>query len=200
MSRNTRDILVETATGQVRRQGYSAFSYADLAGAVGIRKASIHHHLPSKEDLGEALVDAYTTSFSEKLDEIHRETSDPVERLRRYAELYREGLGRKEACLCGVLASEIAVLPRRVQGGVRRYFSLNLRWLEETLEEDQAGALRADIQPHREARTVLSALQGALILGLSTQEPATFDETVEGLLASLRPLERDATTRHRPKH
>jgi TetR/AcrR family transcriptional repressor of nem operon len=114
----------------VRRQGYSAFSYADLAEAVGIRKASIHHHFPSKEDLGEAVVDAYTSSFAVQLDEIGKETADPIERLSRYAALYREGLARKEACLCGVLASEISILPDRVQNGVRRFLSLNLRWFE----------------------------------------------------------------------
>jgi TetR/AcrR family transcriptional repressor of nem operon len=185
MSRNTRDLLMETATGLVRRQGYSAFSYADLSAAVGIRKASIHHHFPSKEDLGEAVVDSYTASFSEMLDRIHRETSNSIERLRRYAELYREGLARKEACLCGVLASEIAVLPIRVQHGVRRFLSLNLRWLEETLAADSG--------------TVLSALQGALIIGLSTQDPAAFDETVEGLLSGLRSSERPGTrNRRRP--
>jgi TetR/AcrR family transcriptional repressor of nem operon len=199
MSRNTRDLLMETATGLVRRQGYSAFSYADLSAAVGIRKASIHHHFPSKEDLGEAVVDSYTASFSEMLDRIHRETSNSIERLRRYAELYREGLARKEACLCGVLASEIAVLPIRVQHGVRRFLSLNLRWLEETLAADSGGRLRLDIQPHREARTVLSALQGALIIGLSTQDPAAFDETVEGLLSGLRSSERPGT-RNRRRH
>lgn len=192
MSRNTRDLLMETATGLVRRQGYCGFSYADLSDAVGIRKASIHHHFPSKEDLGEAVVDSYTESFSEKLDAIQRETAGPLERLQRYAELYREGLGRKEACLCGVLASEIAVLPSRVQKGVRRFMSVNLRWLEKTLEEGAFGGLRPDVQPRREARTVLSALQGALIIGLSTQDPAAFDDTVEGLLSGLRPSERPA--------
>lgn len=198
MSRNTRDVLMETATGQVRRQGYSGFSYADLAEAVGIRKASIHHHFPGKEDLGEALVDAYTDSFSLKLDEIRRESSDPLERLRLYAGLYREGLARKEGCLCGVLASEIAMLPPRVQAGVRRFFAANLRWLEETLEQGRGVSLRHDVEPHREARTILSALQGAVFLALSTQEVSAFDAAVDGLLRGLRPsaLGRAAATRH----
>ena len=197
MSRSTRDTLMETATGLVRRRGYSAFSYADLAEAVGIRKASIHHHFPSKEDLGEAVVDLYTADFAEQLDAIHNEARDPFERLERYAALYRDGLARKEACLCGVLASEIAVLPERVQNGVRRFLSLNLGWLERTLEEGSQDGLNRDIQPRREARTLLSALQGALIIGLSTQDPAAFDETVEGLLSSLRPPQTSAAQKRR---
>lgn len=179
-------MLVGTATGLVRRQGYSGFSYADLSEAVGIRKASIHHHFPSKENLGEALVAAYTADFSDKLDAIAKETSNPIERLQRYAELYRDGLARNEGCLCGVLASEIAVLPDRVQAGVRRFFSLNLAWLESILKEGAGAGLRRDLDAPRETRTVLSVMQGALFVGLSTGDPSAFDDAVSGLLAGLR--------------
>ena len=67
MSLDMRSTLIDVATSQVRRLGYSAFSYADLADAVGIRKPSIHHHFPTKEDLGVAIVAAYTEHFSEQL-------------------------------------------------------------------------------------------------------------------------------------
>jgi TetR/AcrR family transcriptional regulator, transcriptional repressor for nem operon len=115
MSLDTRSTLIDVATGQVRRQGYSAFSYADLADAVGIRKPSIHHHFPTKEDLGAAIVAAYTERFSEQLGRIDAETGEVVERVRAYARLYREGLDAGQGCLCGVLASEVAVLPTRGQ-------------------------------------------------------------------------------------
>ena len=92
MSLDMRSTLIDVATGQVRRLGYSAFSYADLAAAVGIRKPSIHHHFPAKEDLGVAIVAAYTEHFSEQLARIDAKTGDMIERLRAYARLYREGL------------------------------------------------------------------------------------------------------------
>jgi TetR/AcrR family transcriptional regulator, transcriptional repressor for nem operon len=183
---DTRPILMESALGLVRRRGYSAFSYADLAEVVGIRKASIHHHFPSKEDLGEALVAVYIENFAEALRQIDQKTTDPIERLRLFAALYREGLARKEGCLCGVLASEIAVLPPRVQAGVRRFFAANLEWLEQTLTAG-AGDLRPGIDPHRDARTILSALQGAMFLALSTEDPAAFDSAADGVIAGLRP-------------
>ncbi len=99
MNLDTRSTLIDVATSQVRRQGYSAFSYADLADAVGIRKPSIHHHFPTKEDLGVAIVAAYTERFSGELDRIDAETGKVLERLRAYARLYREGLeSGKGAC------------------------------------------------------------------------------------------------------
>src|SRR5512146_2029916 len=107
MSPDTRSTLIDVALGQVRRQGYSAFSYADLADAVGIRKPSIHHHFPTKEDLGVAIVADYTERFSEDLGRISARTTDVVKRLRAYAGLYREGIAAGQGCLCGVLASEV---------------------------------------------------------------------------------------------
>ena len=38
--------------------GYNGFSYADISEVVGIRKASIHHHFPSKADLVRAFARA----------------------------------------------------------------------------------------------------------------------------------------------
>jgi TetR/AcrR family transcriptional regulator, transcriptional repressor for nem operon len=178
MSLDMRSTLIDVATGQVRRLGYSAFSYADLAAAVGIRKPSIHHHFPAKEDLGAAIVAAYTEHFSEQLARIDAKTGDMIERLRAYARLYREGLEARRGCLCGVLASEVAVLPQRVQASVRQFFDLHLRWLERVL--------RDGVEPRREARTVLAAYQGALFLALSLEEPAAFDQAVTGLLRGLR--------------
>jgi TetR/AcrR family transcriptional repressor of nem operon len=186
MKPDTRSSLIDFATGQVRRQGYSAFSYADLANVAGIRKPSIHHHFPTKEDLGVELVATYSEQFSQELNRIDSETEDVIERLRAYARLYRQALDAKQGCLCGVLASEIAVLPPRVQAGVRRFFRENLRWLERTLRSGcGSDRLRSGVEPRRDARTVLATLQGAVLLALSVQQTASFDQAVEGLLKGL---------------
>ncbi|HEU5296610.1 MAG TPA: TetR/AcrR family transcriptional regulator [Burkholderiaceae bacterium] len=186
MGFDTRSSLIDVAIGQVRRQGYSAFSYADLADVTGLRKPSIHHHFPSKEDLGVAMVATYAERFSEDLARIDAGQGTAIERLRAYARLYRQGLGTEQGCLCGILASEVAVLPPRVQAGVRQFFQLNLRWLERVLRDgSDRGQLGRHAEPRRDARTVLATLQGAMLVALSMQQPASFDHAVDGLLAGL---------------
>jgi TetR/AcrR family transcriptional repressor of nem operon len=182
---DTRRTLIDSATGLVRKLGYSGFSYADLADAVGIRKASIHHHFPTKEDLAVALVEAYTDHFRDRLSNIDARLSDPLRRIEAYGGLYREGLAAGRGCLCGVLASELSSLPEQVRAGVRQFFSLNLHWLERILKEGGGSRLRPDVQPRRDARTVLSTLQGAMLLSLSLGDEVTFNQALEGLLASL---------------
>jgi len=53
-----------------RAHGYDGFSYADLAKDVGIRKASIHHHFPSKASLALALMERYRQDFKKTCEEI----------------------------------------------------------------------------------------------------------------------------------
>ena len=186
MRSDTRSALIDAAIGQVRRQGYAGFSYAHLADTAGIRKPSIHHHFPTKEDLGVALVAAYTERFTEDLARVESHHATALERLRQYARLYRQGLGHDQGCLCGVLASEVAILPSQVQAGVRNFFQVNLRWIERILREGcEAGELGDRVEPRRDARTVLATLQGAMLVALSLQQPASFDHAVEGLLAGL---------------
>jgi TetR/AcrR family transcriptional repressor of nem operon len=47
----------------IQTRDYSAFSYQDIADRLGIRKASIHEHFPSKTDLGIAVVERYVARF-----------------------------------------------------------------------------------------------------------------------------------------
>jgi TetR/AcrR family transcriptional repressor of nem operon len=70
---------------------------------------------------------------------------------------------------------------------VRQFFGLNLRWIERVLRDGRSnGSLRDGVEPRVAARMVLAALQGALFLALSLEEPAAFDQTVAGLLRGLR--------------
>ncbi len=60
---STRSDLLTSAEVLLRTKGYAAFSYADLAEDIGIKKASIHHHFPTKEGLAIAIVESYLFRF-----------------------------------------------------------------------------------------------------------------------------------------
>jgi AcrR family transcriptional regulator len=52
-----REEIVETATVLFAERGYAGASMADLAEAVGLRKASLFHHFPSKDQLYAAVLE-----------------------------------------------------------------------------------------------------------------------------------------------
>ena len=168
MTSATRDHLLDAAEALVRNRGYAAFSYADLAGAVGISKPSIHHHFPTKEDLGVALVASYTERFDARLAAIAEATSSGSTRLRAYADLYLEGLRDERACLCAMLASDHAAVPERVRISVAAFMERNLRWLSEVVAAGQAqGTFAAGLDPRTEAETLYAALVGAMFAARS---------------------------------
>ena len=101
MNRDTRTTLLDIAEYNARSRGFDGFSYADLAVAVGIRKASIHYHFPTKADLSDHLIARYHTSLKERLAEIENDHLSADERLMALIRLYREALnGGQTVCLC----------------------------------------------------------------------------------------------------
>jgi TetR/AcrR family transcriptional regulator, transcriptional repressor for nem operon len=166
---STREALLRAAEQLVRTRGYSAFSYADLAEAVGIRKASIHHHFPAKSDLGCALVDNYSARFEQLCGVIETEHRSAPSRLLAYGALYAESLKRGHLCLCGMLASELAVLPSDVALRVRTFFAAQLKWLQRVIAAGQAAAELGKLRSAKDAaESTFAVLQGAMLLGWTT--------------------------------
>lgn len=174
--------LVDAAEALVQRRGYNAFSYADLSKAVGIRKASVHHHFPSKGDLGRAVAERYRQAFAQALSRIDEETENPRGRLERYAELYAEALSQRgRMCLCGMLAAEYATLPPLVQEQVRGFFDDQRGWLTTTFR--RAGHPRSVAVRRGEA--LLAGLEGALLVSRTNGDTAAFAQTARVLIDAL---------------
>lgn len=162
---DTRTRLLDTAQGLVQRRGWNAFSFKDLAEAVGIRTASIHYHFPAKADLGLALVERYTADLDDALAEIERDTDVPAERLSRFIDLYRATEDEGLICLCGSLASDHATLPEELQQAVAGYLERSETWAAEQIRRGvEAGTLNPDESPDELAATLVGSLQGGLLI------------------------------------
>lgn len=175
---DTRQTLLDHAADLIRTRGYNGFSYADLAERVDIRKASIHHHFPTKQDLGLALVEQYSEQFVQSLQAIDRQPHTPLTALHAYTQLYRRSLVHGWGCLCGVLAADIDVLPPAVASGVRRFLTINLDWLNTAINLD----LRPASEPPVTAEAILAVCQGALLMARAMQSPESFDRAIAGVL------------------
>lgn len=183
---DTRSALLAEAETLVRTMGYAAFSYADLAERVGIRKASIHHHFPTKEALGTALIDEYLARFSVELEELAGADLDTQSKLLAYGDFFAASLADGQMPLCGALAADAAYLPTSMQRRVKKFFELHVEWLEQTLRE---GLARRDIKlkspPRKSALLLLSTLQGASVVAWALRDPTivkpVFRQLVEAL-------------------
>lgn len=186
MSATATEIL-DTAQLLLQTRGFSGFSYADIASAVGTTKAAIHYHFPSKVDLGVALVARYTTEFAAALDRIDTRPDAALGKLGSYGGLYREVLDGGRLCLCGMLASEHETLPESLAVAVRDFFEDNLVWLERVFRDGIAdGSIDFVGTPREGAELVLGSFEGAMLVAWSRREIALFDRAANGLLNTLR--------------
>lgn len=186
--RDTRADLLAEAETLVRGRGYAGFSYADLADAVGIRKASIHHHFPTKTDLAVALLEAYGLRYAGALDEIMLASGDGIVRIEAYASLYLQGVEKGLGCLCAALAAELQTLPDRLKADLADFFVTHIGWLERVLTEGRANkTIRAEIDPASFARMIIATLEGALMMERLAGGPTGFRGTLSALRQSLSP-------------
>jgi len=186
MSVSTREALLKSAEIQMRSKGYAAFSYADLAAEIGIRKASIHHHFPTKENLGETLITEYIDHFSEKLKSIEKGQADPIERLREFSRLFQASGNEKLLPLCGALAAEMAALPESLQNLGRGLLGKQLDWIEKTIvQATQTHGWKLSRPAKDYALMLLGTLEGASFidwaLGPSEDPLAGFNHILDTL-------------------
>ena len=187
-TQDTRSTLLTKAEAIVRGRGYSGFSYADLADAVGIRKASIHHHFPTKTDLAIALLKSYSERYADALDGIFAGSQDGVARVLAYADLYLGGVEQGLGCLCAALAAEHDTLPPRLREDLKRFFSEHIAWLTRVLSEGRVnGTVRPEVEPASFARMIVATLEGALMMERFVDGPAGFRDTTSALQQGLRP-------------
>ncbi|MEW9699537.1 TetR/AcrR family transcriptional regulator [Paenibacillus sp. SI8] len=189
MNNNTLDQILDTAQLLVQSVGFNAFSYADISKEIGIRKASIHYHFPNKADLGEALVARYHIHFTAALTQIDAQTQNDLERLRKFAGLYKAGPKQDfRLCLGVMYSTDYITLPEKVQENLTQYFSTNLTWLGQVMNHGrEAGTLTFKGTAEAQAHKFLAALQGAQLLARSFKDIEKFDEIAEELITALDP-------------
>lgn len=180
---NKADDIVACARNLIVAGGYNGFSYADVADVVGIRKASIHHHFPSKVDLVKALVVQHREGAEAGLAALERDIAEPLDQLRAYVGYWEQCIGDASApfCVCALLASELPILPQDVALEVRAYFRFLSGWLAAVLgRAAEHGTLRLARSADVEAETLMATVHGAMLSARTYG-----DATVFGVIANV---------------
>lgn len=160
---STADEILRCARTLIVAGGYSGFSYADIAEAVGIRKPSIHHHFPTKLNLVCTLVQQYRAEFAAGVAEIERHSADPMDCLHAYVGFWEDCIGDPSSsfCVCALLATEIPSLPAELVLELTGHFNDLSAWLTSVLE--RAGDAQVEGDMRAEAETFMATIHGAML-------------------------------------
>ena len=182
MGSNSREAILAAARKAAQAHGYGGLNFRDLAEAVGIKGASIYYHFPSKADLGAAVARRYWEDSAAALEAISAETPDPIRRLRRYPDIFRESLeSENRLCLGSFMGAEYDDLPEPVKGEVQAFADVNVAWLSKAVS---AATGVGPEEGGRRARAIYAAVAGAQLFARSRSDLALFDAIIEGYRAT----------------
>ncbi|WP_414650104.1 TetR/AcrR family transcriptional regulator [Devosia sp.] len=189
-SSSTVDDILACARSLIADAGYNGFSYADIADVVGIRKASIHHHFPSKVDLVRTLVERYREDARAGFDALERTASDPRQQLLNYVAYWERCLAEASTpfCICALLASELPALPPEVAAEIRLHFEALSKWLSQAFARGEIqGIFRLRSTPDNEAEAFMAAVHGGMLSARVHENPKLFTAVAASALAHLAP-------------
>jgi TetR/AcrR family transcriptional repressor of nem operon len=177
MFNDTKTVLLNSAERRARTLGFDGFSYADLSVDVGIRKASIHHHFPSKAALSVALMQRYYADFETTCAEIDAAQTSGGARLCALIERYRKALdGGKSLCLCVSFSTSRESLPPEVITQISCFRAMMIGWLKSTFVAGQSdGTIVGVVNPDMEAAATLALLEGAQLAARAEENLIFFD-------------------------
>lgn len=88
----TRDDILDAAAQVFRQKGFHGASMADIAETVKLQKASLYHHVTSKQDILLALLDRALEMLFEHISTVTNQSFSPEEKLRRMISAYLQAM------------------------------------------------------------------------------------------------------------
>lgn len=186
MSKRKTEIL-ELSAKLLRRKSFSAFSYTDLSVSLGIRKASIHHHFPTKETLGVALIEFYRANAEVMMSRLVERAPSPGIALRAFFAGAEAALldGTHNVCPHGAFDENTDSLPVSIVERLTKLRAWSYLEVAQLLEDARAGhEVRFEGPAEDQAIFLLAALEGARGCARSGDRTA-FRAVVRQLLRSL---------------
>jgi AcrR family transcriptional regulator len=191
MTPQTREKLLLTAARLFHEQGYAATGVATILREAGVNSGSLYHFFANKEALLGGVLQWYEDSlWPVVLGPVEQAEPDPVERIFRLLDWYREGMVASECrlgCPIGNLALEVSdtypELRPRIDANFRGWAAGIEKWLQEAAER-----LPADCDTRALSRFVLTVMEGGLMQARAARDLAAFDDSVQILRDYLKRL------------
>ncbi|MBZ5632141.1 MAG: TetR family transcriptional regulator [Acidobacteriia bacterium] len=137
---------LDAAVGLFSRKGYAATSTREVAGILGIQKATLYYHVESKEDLLFLICQSSLTQIQNDVETAIRDIHDPLERTQALICSHIESLLRDEAKHATTFTEMHALSEKRFEQ-VMKLRDAYENFVRSVLQEARdAGVLRQDIE------------------------------------------------------
>ncbi len=184
--KNARDALLDAAFDVVRTNGYCATSVGELCQAAGVTKGAFFHHFKSKDDLGVAAANHWSSVTGALFASApYHDHADPLDRVLGYIEFRRmllRGSLPEFTCLVGTMVQETYDAHPNIRDACRASIFGHAATLEPDIGEAiERYGLRPDWTAESLALHTQAVLQGAFILAKADGGPERAIEQVDHL-------------------
>lgn len=153
-----REAILRAAIKVFAGRGYFNSKVADIAGEAGIADGTVYLYFKSKDEILHSIFDRAMAEFIAEGKKELSEIDDPVEKLKRVAELHLERLGA-DRDLAIVFQVELRGSTKHMQEFSAAGFAEYLGIIQHTIEDGQkAGIFRKDIKPVIAAKVLYGSL------------------------------------------
>ncbi len=162
---STREQILDVAQSLIQSEGIDAVSFRTLADSVGVKSSSVHYHFSTKDDLLFELTDRYSAQLRKELQKISDTTKCPIGRIERLGKIFEATGKAKKICFCAALCGVSHRLDKRTKFAAQRFVQELVSWVETNIEIGQgAGTINRSVEAHAVAQSIVSLLEGALLL------------------------------------
>lgn len=183
---STRVKILKATESRIREGGYSNVSHREIGVEVGIKSSSVHYHFDTKESLVAEVTRNYTDSFIEILGEPQDIINAHNNPLLKYIQLFKLSLIEKRGmCLCALLGAESNELPLKVKEELKRFFTLNINWLEKSfllLNPDKG------LDAVNSAIETIALVEGAMMMSITMEDVSIFDHAMAKIIQDNQPV------------
>lgn len=178
-----RQRILETGEAIISGKGFSAVGLAEILTASKVPKGSFYYYFESKEQFGEALLEAYFSDYLRRLDALLGAMALPArDRLMAYWQRWIEVQSQEpdsRQCLVVKLSAEVSDLSEAMRRVLQRGTAEVLARLEACLKDGLVdGSLPANLDAPSTAHALYQLWLGASLLAKVSREASPFERAM----------------------
>lgn len=162
---NTKDHILMIGHKLVTQKGFTALGLVELLKTAGVPKGSFYHYFESKEQFGQAVIEAYFSTYLRQLDVIFANSVSAKIRLLNYFTQWQEGntyAHDEGGCLVVKLSAEVADLSDTMREALHQGCQEVIRKIAAVIENGyQDGSIFNYANAHVQAQTLYYLWLGA---------------------------------------
>lgn len=188
---NTKDHIIEVASGLINLRGFNNTSVDAVLQASGAKKGSFYYYFKSKEDLGYAIIESHLRRFSDHvLGKAFSGKEDALMELEDFLDIILE-LHRQRNCSGGCLMGNMAMEMSDIHEGFRRKFQEVFEdWRIRVAGVLQKAKISGQFNDHmdstRLAQFVVAGVEGGILLSKVKKDIKVLENCFKELKTHIR--------------